>query len=303
MRRAQHPVNAVFILIVAVLVIMLSITLVIAFNKFFAQQEEDAPCAAAIVSHAAIVQYTGGKSAPEITCPTSRVVLKGSDEQIKAGIAKQMKRCWDLWGKGQYELFGRDASGQEREGMYCHMCSVVTVEGGPVIKEFPQYLDTTNAAKGLTYSQYLSGVKSGTYFDDQAFADKTGDGALQTQKPVAIIFVHSKGLEGYKRFYNQVVGDTATSAGAGAVGGVAAGAGVVYMIGAAASATGVGIPLGLAIIGGSTIVLGGTVAGAGTGTALSIWGTADAGTMSAVVVRPVGEDASVLGCQYDPVGN
>jgi hypothetical protein len=290
-------ITALVTLAITVFLAVIILIIAQAIRKGGNAAEEDSKCKAEVLSHAKIAQATSGTSQPTIHCPTKRVVVNVKSEDLaKQAIAEQMKRCWSIWGAGQLDLFGKN------EGSYCHVCSMVTVKGVGEVHDFTAYLDEAKATDTLTYTEYLSGERTGSFFNGTEFKDTTP--TFTTEQPVAVIFFYGKGLQSSDKFRNMMLGNarvsTAAGGAAGALIGAAAGKAII-VIGTAAGATGVGLPV-TAIA--WTVGGGITVAGMGAGLLASTHGTASPDTIAAVVARPYTEDGlKDLGCQYDPVSN
>jgi hypothetical protein len=275
--RGQQQMSTIVVFVLIVLVLALSVGLAILFKDVIWQTTNSVDCAAQVKAHAVIVRTSNELKAPDIKCPTQRVIVKGEDE-AKKEIAQQMKTCWDMWGKGQMQLFG------EQEGIYCHICGTVRVEDAPAVRGLPAYLQAHNASKNMSYATYLTGQKSGTYYTETQF-QQAAQASIATDKPIGVIFYYVKGNEWYKQMWNSI-NRPGTSTAVGTVGGAYVAGGIVSAL---------PLSLGPQVI----VVLAGATAGAATGLIASVYGRATNSYMAAVVVRPLSEqDVKELGCQY-----
>ncbi|HIH24708.1 TPA: hypothetical protein HA251_06770 [Candidatus Woesearchaeota archaeon] len=264
-RRAQHPVNFILEMVVMVIVILALVMLFIALRDTTDSAEKDAVCAAQIVAHSTAIRASGGIADLPIVCPTKYSVIDGESGARKK-IAAEMKRCWGMWGKGRIPLFG------DKEGAYCHICSMITVEGAPQVTGLPEYLRTTKATANETYLEYLAGAKTGEEFEGDAFKEGAQP-IIGTTAPVAVIFYYAKG-------YSFMEGVTNTISKNPALGGMGMLVGVV----------------------GGPVLMPLTAAG---GVALAAVTPREKGsTMSFIAVRPLeASQLTTLGCQYVPVRN
>lgn len=264
-RRAQHPVGFIMEMVVMVIVILVLVMLFIALRDTTDSAEKDAVCATQIIAHSTALRTSGGRADLPIVCPTKYLAVDGESAARKA-IAKEMKRCWGMWGKGQLPLFG------DTEGAYCHICSMMTVEGTAQVTGLPEYLRTTKATSNETYLEYLTGAKTGEEFEGDAFKEGAQP-IIGTTEPVAVIFYYAKGysfMEGVRNTFskNPTLG-------------------------------GMGMMVGTV---GGPILMPLTAAG---GVALAaVTPRAKGSTMSFIAVRPLAaSQLTALGCQYVPVRN
>lgn len=273
MRRGE--VNVLMLLVVLILVLLVSLGVFDLVREIYDEAEADASCASQVRAHAAAVSATREIGTIPITCPTR--VLTVEEQGANALLAKEMKRCWDQWGRGELRLFG------DKGGTYCHVCSSVTVTGAEFTSGLPEYLDMTAIGNAnTTYAQYLAGRRIGTYFDGQEFR-YAAKMAMRTDKPVGVIFHYEKGMRTIDKVANALVFNPGAGAAAGGVAG-----GII-----------------VASFGGGPVT---TVAGVAAGGTLGLTGVFLArqqnDVIASVVVRPLGvEELELLGCQYLPVAN
>lgn len=248
-----------------VIIILAVLTLVIGgffIKKTYDKQkvmEEEQRCKDAVAREAVLIGMSNSYSSiandfvVKVDCPTNIVEVKDSSQLVrKEKIAKEMKRCWDIWQKGKPELF------KEKEGTFCHVCSFITFkEKDKTIGGFTEYLATVNPPlETVSYADYFAGYstpKSQEYLTEHPVTAETKTlDVLNTNNDYGVIFVYAKGSEALSRFYTNTLDKSRTGfflAGAGT--GVAGG----FLLIAAAS--GVGLPV--AVVGGAAIAVVGGV--------------------------------------------
>lgn len=276
MRQGQDSMSTVLTFTIVLLVIIISLGVILTLREMFSGTDEDAQCATQIAAHMAIVGSTKELVAPDISCPTKRQVLEVDGPQAaNPEIAKAMADCWRTWQRGEVQLFG------EQEGIYCHVCSVIWIDGTDKVEGLAPYLQVGTMKDGRTYAQYLSNQVSGSYFEESQLPPPTS--SLPTEMPLGVIFYYAKGQAWQSRLYNDIIGQPGTGAAAG----------TILAIGVVATA-GASIPV---------IIFAGVAGGAAGGIA-SLFSRDDLSYMAAVVVRPVDERRIAdLGCTYAPVEN
>jgi hypothetical protein len=275
---------------IVIIMTLLSVTLFTiililqAQKRVFDDQTKYGACADQIKAHASIVSFTNGVASPGITCPTNHIAKEVVDQdEAKKVLADQMARCWREWGEGKYKLFG----GQE--GLFCHVCSIVDLQGVEKLEGFPSYLDTHKANEDLNYGQYLTGTNSGGYFTGAQFQNQAEDQFL-TDKPVAVIFTYSKGLGWDAKLWNKIKPSPTTST----LGGAALG---ILALGSVAISGGLSTPV---------VIAAGTTGGAmggGLGLYAGISSTAETDYRSMVVIRSMDPRLKDLGCTGDFAAN
>jgi hypothetical protein len=300
-RKGDHPVNFVLIFVSMVLILLVSILVFIGIKRALFDDIPDGACAREIRAHATAVKFTEGTAAPTIKCPTRVLNLDTQDEVVvNKVLAEEMKRCWAQWGRGQYDLFGKDIDSRE-DGMYCHVCSMMYVEGIAETTSFPAFLDANMATKDLTYAQYLTGETTGTYFDQEPLKVPATI-RIPLDEPVGVIFYYAKGQTGTERFVAKVLGTPAQGAIKGAAAGASVGAVTVFGLGLVAGT--VGAPVVIGGFAATTIVMMTTSAGGAAGLWASVYEVPHLDTMSGVVARPLTSGQMLgLGCTYAPVSN
>ena len=275
---------------------LLLITLIICFliikmiDDVFERTEEDAKCEGQIRAHAAIAQFTSDLKSMKVVCPSTVHHLDENDD-VKAVLAEELKTCWDTWGEGKLQLFGKE------EAYHCHVCSVV-YSPDKTLENFPQYLDQHSIRPfGPTYGEYLQGTISGTKFTPEDIPE-TATVSMDSTLPLGVIYFYAKGHTNINRLKNQVLGEPQQ--------GMIRGAGV----GAVVAAGGITIlsAVGAPFTGGTTVLIGaaflGGTAGAGGGFLASLFLRADLDTVQGAVIRPMSiDEIEKLGCTYAPVAN
>jgi hypothetical protein len=265
---------AVLVLITAAIIV--GVVILSAMNDGANRKLDDIDCGTQVMAHAIADTATGGKALSTIKCPTRMITLDTtSEEEVKAAVAEQMRACWKSWGRGRLNLLGKN------ESILCHVCASITTPNVKELTGLPHYLDTHDVSSGGSYTTYLSGKTSGELYKPEDLP-KLASAKLSTDKPVAVIFYHVKGLDWVDRLKNNVVGNPGASATGGAV-----------SLGYAASLVGGPVTIGIA-----------GVVGAGAGVATSLFGTERPSTASIVVVRPMDRAAlDDLGCAVNPASN
>lgn len=284
MRRGSTAISIVVDITVVLLVILLAIGIVRVIKNQYDVLDDDLACGAQIMAHSAVVSQSNEMSAPTISCPTRRVIVD-SDTSSSAKndlVAKEMARCWTIWGQGKLQLFG------DAQGVYCHVCSTIHVDDASPLSGLPQYLDDAVYKHDLTYAQYLVGASSGTFFSD-AQSPLSSSLTIPTEDPVGVIFYYAKGNEWYRDLWNVFAKNPEVSS--------SLGAGTGYLVvGSVSAASGLFFPI--AHLAG----LAGAGAGGASGAMLGPKTIAKSSFISAVVARPLNaKDLEELGCQYAPV--
>jgi len=293
MRKGIHATYAVAGFAVFGMVVIVSILVFLSLKDVYEKTEENARCSSQIRAHATMVSFTSDLKTPKIVCPTEVVLIPPNDDPNPI-LAQQMKRCWDTWGKGQLQLFGRE------EGLYCHVCSMSYIAGGEV-RGFDTYLDEQKISPlGDTYTGYFTGAVSGAKFVDDARPGSVS--VLPATDPIAVIYYHAKGQDGIDKVYNAVVGTPRRTTIVAAVAGAIIGGVAVF---AAVPSGGGSLIAGAVLVGKVTTgVVAGAAAGGSGGFFASLFGREDLDSMSAIVVRPLNvQNVSALGCTYAPVAN
>lgn len=291
-RRAEALTMVVGFVLLTVC-ILVAVMFFLKWKSAVADTEDTAPCATAIKAHSVAIslskQASDAANLP-IVCPTKIVSLSTKDEdKVKETLAKEMKNCWSMWGQGKNKLFTQD-------GVYCHVCSIVRVNGVDNVTGFTTYLDTHTVAKGQSYTDYLSGAKTGSYFNKTDFPGI--DSSTMPVNQTAIIFYHANGKKAIDKVWNSVFGNVPAVATTGAVIGAVAGIAI-------------GIALAPATGGTVTVILIATAAGtlgAGIGgvtaAAAAYKARIESDYMSIVVIKPLREEElTSMECKYAPVRN
>lgn len=273
-------IGAIVLVMVILIVVMISRTI----KSHYDALQEDLPCASQVLAHSVAVRESREAAAPTITCPTRRVTLEAdaSVRERQEEVAKQMARCWKVWGRGELALFG------EEEGVYCHVCATIRLEDGKDLSGVPAFLDSAKYNKTHTYAQFMAARETGTYFDEETFPDATTL-AFPGDTPIGVLFVYAKGNEWYRDAYNTIIANPRLGALSGATAGY-------LTMGAVTAPLGVGNPISF------VARYAGAVAGAEAGFLMALRDRAPNSFFAGVVVRPLAEgDLETLGCLYAPV--
>ncbi|MBR9700261.1 hypothetical protein GOV11_00140 [Candidatus Woesearchaeota archaeon] len=278
MRLGDISMGALVSIVLISTLIILSVLVIIGMSRNFTDYLKDNECADDIILHYSLADLTGNYGNLKIECPTRYHSLdEPTAKQANALIAEEMQHCWRLWGRGTYELFG------DEEGVFCHVCSVITTPGLPYIEGLPVYLQENKANSGESYFDYLMGVEVGQDLDDSEVARHAND-RMATDKGTVIIFYYARGIKGFDRIMLNTAGNPWFGLAAGGV-----------LAGVVVTQVGLPIPLAVAASAGGT---GGTIMSFFSRE--SIMENAD--IMSGIVARPMDyEDILELGCTQAPV--
>jgi len=183
---------------IILVVVGLAITIVV-FKNFsgflFFDPIEKYDCAGEILLHQKVTSFSKGNLVSSIRCPTNEVFVKKdvNDVAIKEELAKQMKWCWDSWGKGEYVLFNGT-------GTFCHVCTMMRFEKRD--KEIPNFLtyltETKVPGTDVTYFEYFYPLSRGERFDTEEMKQqllKQGEPQLDTEEDLAVLFYYVRGSE------------------------------------------------------------------------------------------------------------
>ncbi len=293
LRRGELPLSFVAVFILVLASIIITFILITQFKDSSNSATEDSECISSVKAHSTAIRLSKELSGADlpIICPSHDIVVKTTNpEVVKAAVANEMKSCWYRWGEGKLQLFKDD-------GTYCHVCSMIQVDGVDNIQGFSEYLDTKKANSKQTYSEYLSGAKYGTYYNQTEF-QKSASSSMQT-KNIGVVFVYAKG----KNSIDTLINTIATPAKGAAIGmgvGMIIGLGVCYGVGAIVTVGtgGVGTPVLLAC------AAAGAAAGGAAGMYKGYEAHKESSYMSIVLVRPLdANELNALGCQYTKAQN
>jgi hypothetical protein len=185
----------------------------------------------------------------DLKCETEYINFKEQDDEaIQKEVADQMVDCWDLYGRGQLELF------DTKDNTYCVVCSRLSFTKKTEIPHFSVFLNTNIAPyKQETYMEYFTGLKVDN-FQQTVYenSDLSGYDNLSTKEPLAVMFVMGKdaypgGLAGGTQLVTTPTGLAVGSAAGVVVGAILVVAGVVacpvgcFLVAGAIAATGGGI--------------------------------------------------------------
>ncbi len=252
------------IIIVLIILIILSVFLT-TIIKGTDQKIQNSECAKSIIAHAKALNISKGEYAPEITCPTNKIMLKGDEENIKRAIADKMVECQQTWLSGGPNLF-------EDDGTYCHICYIIDFKKpNQDITDFSQFLaNEYYTGTNNLYVKVLAGKTNDPTLSDELIKTQTSllktdikaTEIFNTSTTKAIMFYYVKGQDNIKNFYDKsksVLGNTAigVTVGVGVVATVAGVGCVIAIIGTGGLAS---IPcIGLMAGGVTGGILGGVI--------------------------------------------
>lgn len=234
-----------------VLTVLIFIVMLTLFNHFRTKFDMvDYTACKASIEQNRILHYKGidFNENQEINCPTKQIVVDSSNENdIYYTIAEDMKFCWDLFGKGQYDLY-------DEKTTFCHICSVFEFQDDKKsLDGLNNYLYQKKVySGGPSYLSYLSGFTSEDYFEEVGeFNPEIIQGnVIDTNKLYSTIFVYTKGESEFKKISSLAYDFVDTKSGRLSLGaGVTSAIGVVFIaqVGVASVAALVAAPVILAI--------------------------------------------------------
>lgn len=298
MNRKAEMMSMIVGLVLMVLCILIAGMFFIKWKAATNDVESTAPCATAIKAHSVAIslskQASDAANLP-IVCPTRIVSLNTQDEdKVKETLAKEMKYCWAEWGQGKNKLFTQD-------GVYCHICTIVRIDGVNNVTGFTEYLDTHKAGKDQSYTDYLSGAKTGSYFNETDFPG-IGTSTMAVNQ-TAIIFYHANGKKAIDKLWNNVFGNVPVMARTGVVIGAVAGVAVgVFLAPETGGASAIVVVKAAAII--TAAATAGAGAGGVTGVVAAYKARVESDYMSIVVAKSLDEsEIAGMACKYAPVRN
>ncbi len=249
-----------------IVVMVAGLILIIIYNKWFASAQElsiEKTCQNSVWINARS-HFFGEDLVKEIKCQTQDLTVNyKQDTAIKKFIADKMVSCYNMFLKGEEELFN------PADENFCVVCYVLNFEEEKTISGFTHYLAAHNVPNtDITYYSYLTGYQ--TTDEVIASTQATAD-TIDTGYDYAIIFNYAK--ESY--WLNKP-----RATGIGAVGGVA----LISIVGG---------PPGWAI--GSLAAIGGAIVGYHFGTDR----TAD-WTAYTLLWPYTKEEINKIGCTYMP---
>jgi hypothetical protein len=157
MKRGEFSTTFIGNAVLTVIMILLFATLWVIFSSSEDSFREKNRCPE-IATHYAVNAVSKGEILTDINCPTEFVTDETiNEERAKQVIAKEMVTCWDMWGKGEYQLFN------DQEGVYCHVCSLVDLPNVDQVSNMVYYLDETKHPSGVSLLKYFEPERSGIY--------------------------------------------------------------------------------------------------------------------------------------------
>ncbi|MEM4336440.1 MAG: hypothetical protein QXG86_00350 [Candidatus Woesearchaeota archaeon] len=224
-----------------------------------------------------------------IECPLLELTLTGNPEipkqaeKMKKEIAITMAEAWDVFGRGNIDLF-------QESGTYCAVYALIDFkEKNKEIKDFNRYLLENNVP--------FENVDYVTYFTNgiaKQISGEVGEGVIDTSKKYAVVFIYQKKLstiDEVKIFFSKLV---------------TLGAEKNKLVGAISmgviSAAGTGIAVILA--GGSfMLATGGAVVVGGLELLTSIFSGGNSDSIAMISFLPYENEETLkeLGCQYLPI--
>jgi len=208
-------------LIMLILGAVILALLITGISQLFEKTERKtitAECKASIKAFAEMQKYLEPDE-KTIKCPANKITLTGTEKNRKYQLAEEMKTCWDNYQKGQLPLFKGD-------GVFCSICSIIRTNQNTELNSFAKYLMTAYApGKDYTYYEFLTDyytTGSSKVLDEYENAKKRTSTttksvnaeesyavvfnkedtiSFEEDKSYAVIFVHIKGYDRFKTFW------------------------------------------------------------------------------------------------------
>lgn len=219
-----------------------------------ANQAKTQACAASIATRS--IALAKQLDSP-LNCETEDLEISDIDQQkIKKEIADEMIRCWDMLGKGEFNIFKRESFSSKT---HCMICTRITFKEGvqkknPAIYDFTKYLIEEKAPEksGITYWNYINPGA-------QISSMKQDPNVIYTNKEYMIIYAESDS----STWFGTTAGATAGGIAAGVIG--AAGGAIIgtFVVPGAGTLAGLvtGAKIGAIVGGASGLLLGGVAGG------------------------------------------
>ncbi|MBW3022510.1 hypothetical protein KY308_00210 [Candidatus Woesearchaeota archaeon] len=225
-----------------------------------------------------------------VECPTLNIKIAGDPSiEKQAGIMKKeiadlMAETWDVFGRGELNLFSSS-------GVYCMPYGIIDFENKKgEIKDFAKYLATAQVP--LSGKDYLAYLTNGELGNSETYLLSDTGKVINTSRDYAVVFIYARELGAINNWINFLGGGESQQGSqvAGTIG--------VGVLGAEVGA------LGVVLIGGGpvTITLGAVAAGV-TATYAAVFGGEPPEWYAMVVLTPYDSEDSLkeLGCQYFPI--
>ncbi|MEE9525086.1 MAG: hypothetical protein V3V78_00585, partial [Candidatus Woesearchaeota archaeon] len=215
-RTKKAQITKLKVLIIGAVVAILLLFFVSNIGEEISSATRIAQCRQSVESNA-LLRLGAADFSSEIVCPTKELKIKSKDElQIKYALANEMTECWEIFQKGEKELFSDD-------GVFCSICSrVVFTKLDDPIKAFPEFLLKTKIpGKEQTYADYLHNYEKAESTEILEEIEKAGNALhikeieINPAKEYAVIFGYIKGKDALENFYKKgrhVVGGAAVIA-------------------------------------------------------------------------------------------
>ena len=177
------------------------------------------------------MRISGFDFSKNIICPPKEVIITESeDNKINQQIAEEMVECWEIFRRGELELF-------TGTGVFCAVCSNIEFkdkEGN--FEGFSKFLTETKMPfSQVSYAEYLAGystpeavrVLDKELKDNPLFEEKE---KFPKDRDYAVIFVYAKGKDKVESLLNFITQDTSNGqTGITAIGAGSAGFGLIFL--------------------------------------------------------------------------
>ena len=225
----KSQINYIQLLIIALIFLIIALPLYFKVKKEAEDSARLTQCKASVESNARL-HLSGLDFSKNIQCPAKELTIKTKDQtEIKRTLANEMVECWDIFKKGEADLF----SG---EGTFCAICSRIDFKNKESeVIGFSKFLaETTKPKSDQTYLAYLNKYSTDEAYrvlEKQPTQYNLEEESFPTNKDYAVIFVYAKGKNSIEKLAKFLSAQTT----AGKIGYTAAGVSV------AAGGVGVGL--------------------------------------------------------------
>ncbi|MBN2454874.1 hypothetical protein JXB11_05005 [Candidatus Woesearchaeota archaeon] len=230
---------------------LLVLAIILYISTGFLQESEETNYVEACkdsVKQNAYSRAAGLNWATSIKCPTKDVMITEKDsEAIKKEVADYMYECWDIYGKGKYDLFPTERANVDT---YCVICSRLEFKYDNEVTGFWRYLNDYNAPR-QTHSYYTdfkgSNAANAEYEvmeDIEANTENPSGNPTQyldkidTNVKYGVIFVYSKETGLWDRWTDAGIATSVTLIGVTTLGGILTGGVGLVVLGVAGAAAG-----------------------------------------------------------------
>jgi hypothetical protein len=282
-KKAMITLNVMKVIILGLASLIILMALLYQMGGFLKNAVDDSSCKTSInINRAAHVK---GLSFDfnDLNCPINYITIdKKKELDIYREISEEMRRCYNLFGEGAYDLF-------DKNGIYCSVCSVIDFKDK--YKEYDdlyKYLERISMVKShQTYIEYLVGFESEDAIKNVDYSKvpelENVNFVIDTNELYSVVFVYVRGKNSLGKFKDSVGKFKASLLGFGAT--AAVGTGIVV------AATGGVAALPIAIVGAVSLA---------SGVLVYFYGEDPAWISMVLFKEHNPEDFTNLGCEFYP---